>query len=80
MTIGVILILVAIVWFLQTLGLVDSSIWNIILPLILFYLGFMMVSKHCDSDGMVCDVKKIMVTDKKPVVKTKKKVVKKIKK
>lgn len=53
-SVGAILILVGLVWTLQTLGAIDSSIWNVIIPLILFYMGFMLLAKNCGSECMVC--------------------------
>jgi len=55
MSIGVVLLLVGVIWILQTFGIVDSSIWQLLLPLILMYFGFVIIGKSEKTDCWVCN-------------------------
>ena len=83
MIFGVVLVLTGVVWFLQSIGWVDSTIWNLYFPLVLVVFGLSILFASEEHACLMCKVmdksegkpKSIV----KPVVvpKTKKKVVKK---
>ncbi len=63
---GVVLLLVGVIWMLQTFGIVDSSIWQLMLPLVLMYFGFVLIGKSDRSNCWVCStVSKKRSTKKK---------------
>ena len=59
MSIGVVLLLVGIVWLLQTFGVVDSSIWHLLLPLILMYFGFVVIGHHEKAECLLGKTKSV---------------------
>jgi hypothetical protein len=53
---GLVLLIVGIVWFMQSLGLIDSTIWGILLPLVMIAFGLKILNRHAygEKHCMMC--------------------------
>jgi len=54
MVLGIILIVVGGVWFAQTIGLLDHSAWQLVIPWILIYLGVTYIISRRREQCMIC--------------------------
>lgn len=73
MIFGVVCILTGIVWFLQSIGWVDDTIWSLYLPLVLVVIGLSILFHSQENECVMCRMwdnggKKYQPTDKTPMV------------
>jgi len=65
MFLGVLVLVVGVVWLLNSLGIISADVWQVILPVAVILAGFTMMGKHCNcgkcwfckSKGGCCDGK-----------------------
>lgn len=80
MIFGVVFVLTGIVWFLQSIGWVDDTIWNLYLPLVLVVIGLSILFHSQENECIMCrlwdsgDVKESKPVVNAPVVPKKEKV------
>lgn len=68
MIFGVILVLTGVIWFLQTIGMVDSSIWNLYFPVVLVVFGLSILFTNEENACLMCKLTEKNI-DKKPEIK-----------
>ncbi|MFA4931264.1 MAG: DUF5668 domain-containing protein [Patescibacteria group bacterium] len=73
MIFGVVLVLTGVVWFLQSIGLVDSTIWNLYFPMVLVFFGLSILFASEEHACLMCKV--IQKTEAKPIPKMEPKIV-----
>ena len=56
MIFGVVLVLTGVVWFLQSIGWVDSTIWNLYFPLVLVVFGLSILFSSEEHACLMCKV------------------------
>jgi hypothetical protein len=54
MIFGVVFVLTGIVWFLQSIGWVDDTIWNLYLPLVLVVVGLSILFHSQENECIMC--------------------------
>lgn len=56
MIFGVVLVLTGVVWFFQSIGWVDSTIWNLYFPLVLVVFGLSILFASQEHACLLCKV------------------------
>ncbi len=54
MIFGVVCVLTGIVWFLQSIGWVDDTIWSLYLPLVLVVIGLSILFHSQENECILC--------------------------
>jgi|GEM_PF-3109560 len=54
MIFGVLMIVVGAVWFAQTIGLVDSTVWSFVVPWLLVYVGMTFLWRGREDSCLIC--------------------------
>lgn len=55
--VGIFLVLIGLVWLLNALGVISTTIANVIWPIILIAVGLWLVTRRGRMGGMFCDWK-----------------------
>lgn len=68
MVLGVILIVVGAIWFAQTIGLLDSTVWSFVVPWLMVFVGMTFLWQSREDSCIICHMidRSAMKEQKKP--------------